>query len=137
MITHLLDTSVYSQPLKKRPLPSVIDRWSGLGDGSLAISAVCEAELMHGLWKRDVERLWADYRTILENRLLILPVDKSVADLFGQLRAHTEKIGTPRSEFDLLIAATARHHDLVIATCNVRHFVGLPGLRVEDWSVPG
>lgn len=52
MISHLLDTSVYSQRLRPRPLPSVVDRWRRLGDSSLAISCICEAELRYGLASR-------------------------------------------------------------------------------------
>jgi predicted nucleic acid-binding protein len=35
---------------------------------------------------------------------------------------------------DLLIAATAKQHDLVIATLNAKDFEDIPGLRVDDWS---
>ena len=48
--SHLLDTSVYSQVLKPRPLPSVVRRWRLLGDDRLAISSICEAELLYGLF---------------------------------------------------------------------------------------
>lgn len=37
--------------------------------------------------------------------------------------------------FDLLIAATALSHRLILATLNARHFDGIPGLHVEDWSL--
>lgn len=134
MITHLLDTSVYSQPLRKRPLPSVIERWMKLGDSALCISAVCEAELLFGLEKFDHERAWTDYRSLLENRLVILPVDKAVSAAYGRLRNQIERAGTPRTDFDLLIAATAIAHDLTLATCNIRHFKNLPGLRAESWA---
>ena len=61
MPTHLLDTSVYCQPLKPKPLPSVERRWRDLGDAALAISAICEAELLYGLeWKQSA-RLHAQY----------------------------------------------------------------------------
>jgi len=48
-LTHLLDTSVYCQPLKPTPVEGVVRRWRKLGDASLAISVVCEAELRFGL----------------------------------------------------------------------------------------
>ena len=38
------------------------------------------------------------------------------------------------SDFDVLIAATAKTHGLTVATLNVRHFEGVHGLAVEDWS---
>ena len=32
-VSHLLDTSVYCQPLRKKPHASVVARWELLGDG--------------------------------------------------------------------------------------------------------
>jgi predicted nucleic acid-binding protein len=135
--THLLDTSVYSQPLKPWPLPGVVDRWRALGDASLAISSISEAELLFGLHKRNSTRLWTEYRARLENKLPILVVDKAVGDCFGKLKALMTEQGTPRSDFDLMIAATAIRHRLVLATLNARHFIGLPGLDVEVWEDAG
>ena len=60
-----------------------MDRWKNLGDDSLAISGICEAELRYGLAR----------------------------------------------------AATALAYRLVLATLNARHFDGIPGLQVQDWSV--
>jgi predicted nucleic acid-binding protein len=104
-----------------------------LGDACLAISSICEAELLYGLEKRNSERLWQEYHAGLENRLVLLPVDQAVARRFARLKAWMESHGEPRADFDLLIAATALAHGLTIATGNVRHFEGIPELKVEDW----
>jgi len=95
---------------------------------------ICEAELVFGLQKRNSPRLWTEYRYYLENKLIIIPVDKQVADSYGLLRSRMEKIRDPRADFDLLIAATALSHQLILATCNPRHFEGIEKLRVEDWT---
>lgn len=134
MLTHLLDTSVYSQRLRPKPLESVVRRWQKCGDSTLAISAICEAELIFGLEKRNSDRLWVEYREFLEDRLALLPIDKQVAARFGRLKSEQERIGQPRADFDLLIAATAAVHNLTLATLNPRHFEGLTGLIVENWS---
>jgi predicted nucleic acid-binding protein len=42
--------------------------------------------------------------------------------------------GPPRPEVDLLIAATARVHSLVVATLDLSHFSDIAGVVVEDWS---
>ncbi len=59
--SHLLDTSVYCQPIKPKPLPSVEHRWRVLGDEALAISVVTEAELLYGLQLAQSRNLQASY----------------------------------------------------------------------------
>lgn len=134
MLTHLLDTSVYSQRLRPRPVEAVVRRWRQIGDRALAIPAIAESEVLYGLEKKQSERLWREYRDYLENRLAILPLDKPVAAAFARIKAEQERKGKPRADFDLLIAATAIEHRLVLVTLNSRHFTGISGLRLEDWS---
>ena len=129
--THLLDTSVYSQPIRKAPLRSVQRRWAVLGDRSLSTSVICEAEVLQGLVAKGSERLWQAYRSVLKGRVHVLPVDLRVAELYARVQAASTRA---RPAFDLLIAATALVHDLTLATCNVRHFDDMEGLTVEDWS---
>jgi predicted nucleic acid-binding protein len=133
-LTHLLDTSIYCQPLKPRPLPGVERRWRSLGDDALAVSAICEAEVLYGIELKQSTRLLALYDQLLRNRLMLLPVDAAVAKSFSQIKAAARKKGFAASDFDFLIAATAKAHGLIVATLNVRHFDGLQGLAVEDWS---
>lgn len=132
---YLLDTSVYSQRLRPKPLPTVIRRWRHVGDVRLAVSAICEAELLFGLEKRQSDRLWREYETYLKDRLQCIPVDLSVAKAYATLRARLERTGAPRADFDLVIAATGLAYNLKIATLNPRHFAGIPGLIVEDWAL--
>ena len=132
--SHLLDTSVYCQPLKPRPLPSVRGRWEALGDEVLAISVVCEAELFYGLELKQSANLVAKYDALLKNRLHTFPVDVKIAATFGQTKAAARKSGHACPDFDILIAATAKVHGLILATLNYRHFAGIEGLALEDWS---
>ena len=39
--------------------------------------------------------------------------------------------------FDVLIAATALVHNLVLVTNNTKHFVVYEGLGLEDWTSSG
>jgi hypothetical protein len=133
-VSHLLDTSVYSQPLRLSPLASVRARWNALGDDKLAISHACEAEVLYGLAVRRSARLTRQYRAILEGRLQSLPLDGQVARAFASLKAAGRAAGRSCSDFDFVIAATARVHSLVLATLNYRDFRWMQGLAVEDWS---
>lgn len=67
-----------------------------------------------------------------------LPFDEVSAEHYGPIRAALEKAGTPIGSNDLLIAAAARAHGLILVTHNVKEFLRVSGLRVEDWEeAPG
>ena len=134
MPSHLLETSVYCQPIKPKPLPSVERRWRKLGDGALAISVICEAEMLYGLQWKQSAKLNSLYELLLQDRLLTLTVDAAVAKTFSQIKVGCRKKGFSASDFDFLIAATAKAQGLILATLNVCHFNGIEGLAVEDWS---
>ena len=54
------------------------------------------------------------------------------ADIFATLRKRGEII----SDADILIAATAIVHSLVLVTNNLDHFQRISDLRVETWRSP-
>jgi len=108
--------------------------WRQHGDEALAISVICEAELRFGIEKKKSERLRRDFATLLQGRLVSFDVDMAIAAVFGELKAQASRKGLRPSDFDLLIAATAKTHALTVATLNVRHFTGLDGVAAEDWS---
>ena len=133
-MTHLLDTSVYSQRLRRHPVAGVVRRWSELGDPSLAISIICEAEVLFGLEKEGSRRLWAEYEHYLKHKLVVLPLDRKVIETYARIKAGTLAAGHRIGEFDLLIGATALANQLTLATLNARDFHDIPGLVVEDWA---
>ena len=135
-LSHLLDTSVFSQPIKDRPLQAVLDRWSNLRENAFCTSAICLAETLQGLRQRDSLKYWHRYRELLENQYPILSFNASVADTFSVLAADMRRRGKPKPVVDLMIAATACLHGLVLATLNAHDFAEIPGLTVEDWNHP-
>ncbi|MDX2226847.1 MAG: type II toxin-antitoxin system VapC family toxin [Verrucomicrobiae bacterium] len=135
-LTHLLDTSVYCQPLKPKPLPSVIGRWKILGDETLCTSIFCWAEVRQGLYLKNSDRLWEAFQEELDGRYPILDFDRASADHFARINARLRSEGRPKPSLDILIASTARAHGLILATCNYRDFDGIEGLAVEDWTHP-
>jgi predicted nucleic acid-binding protein len=132
--SHLLDTSVFCQPLKRKPLPQVVACWKALGDNALCTSIICEAEVLFGIEKSASQRLRVEYEEVLLGRLPIIGLDRQVICAYAQIKADLMGKGLPRPEFDLLIAATARVHSLVVATLDRAHFSDIAGVVVEDWS---
>ncbi len=132
---YLLDTSVYSQPLKRRPLDSVIEKWKNTGDTACCISVFCEMEVLQGIQIVDSKRLKSKYELILKDRIPILDFSLPEAQIFAEIQADSIRSGRTRPVIDLCIAATALSQGCILATLNHKDFSGIPGLRVENWEI--
>ena len=60
--------------------------------------------------------------------------DDEVLEKYVTTRLELERSGTPISEADLWIAATALASDGTVVTNNTKEFGRVPGLYAEDWS---
>ncbi len=132
-LTHLLDTSVYSQPIKKKPLWTVTDHWKSIGDQNLCISIFCETEILQGLEMKKSTNLWNAYNSILKDSLPIINFTMEAVKVYAKIQADCARTGKTRPVFDLLIASTAIANNLILATCNYKDFIDIPGLKTEDW----
>ena len=63
----------------------------------------------------------------------VLPVTCEIAKKAAEIDAQLAKAGQVISYLDVVIAATALHHALILVTRNVRHFQRVPGLRLETY----
>lgn len=134
MPRYLLDTSIYSQPLRRRPDLAATHRWQKVGDSACAVSVVSVAEVEWGLHKLASPATWTRYEALLKPRLVIVPSAVLAWSRFSRLKAAQMSLGRPVADLDLLIAATALSMGLILATLNFRHFALVEGLSVEDWS---
>jgi tRNA(fMet)-specific endonuclease VapC len=130
-IRYLLDTNIVSD-LIRNPQGKVTTRIVDVGEAAVATSIIVSSELRFGATKRGSARLSSQLEEILAV-LPILPLEKPADASYGQLRAALESAGTPIGANDMLIAAQALSLDMTIVTDNVREFVQVPGLRVENW----
>lgn len=131
---YLFDTSVYSQLLCPRPLLRVVEKWESCHHQEITTSAICEAELLKGLEWKQSPKLWSNYQRLLKGRYSVIPFDQTCAEVFAKIYADGRRTGQTREGMDLMVAATARAHGLIIATLNAKHFAGIEGVAVEDWS---
>jgi len=71
---------------------------------------------------------------VLENftTAQVLPFDDAAATVFSDFRKRRVRIGV----MDLRIAAIAFSRDMTVLTRNVGDFRRVPGLKVEDWTIP-
>jgi len=137
-VKYLLDTNVVSMldPRRHAQAPALID-WLDRNGASLFLSVMTIAEIEAGILKlrrqRKIER--ADE---LENLVTaistefghrVLPVDSETARHIARLGelVYRQPIGLP----DLIIAATAVRHGLVLLTHNIRE-LGRLGIAASD-----
>ena len=125
----MADTNVISEFVKKSPDANVM-RWLQSVE-RMAISAVTLEEAHFGLsWQPDVRKL-ALFNALVERMHAVYPVSAAIAMRAGVLRGQFQAQGISRSAPDMLIAATALEHQLVLATRNVRDFTGC-GVQVVN-----
>lgn len=131
----LLDTNSCIHVLNGTSAP-VIARFRASSPRQLALCAVVKAELLYGARKsrrvgENIARLDRFFAPMPS-----LPFDDACAATYGMLRADLASRGTPIGSNDLMIAAIARVHDLIVATNNIDEFSRVVGLGVEDWEQP-
>lgn len=132
-MSFLVDTDICSAHL--RNTRGVGSRFIQYG-GNLCISTVSLAELYAWASREKSPPRYMDGLMALLSDMAILDVDHEVSRRFGQLRGSMLDRGLVVPGMDLLIAATALVHGLVMVTHNTRHFANIPGLLVADWLVP-
>ena len=121
---YLLDTMVLSETIRQRPDPRVIDWYRGVPSADAFISVLSIGEIEGGIARAQrrsnpfAQRLvaWLD-QTLTAYRDRVLIADVAVVRRWGRLCEALGHAGT-----DLLIAATALEHGLIVVTRNRRHF---------------
>ena len=125
----LADTNVISEFVKSTPDAQVM-RWLESVQ-LMAISAVTLEEAHFGLaWQPNTRKL-ALFNALVERMHSVYPITPVIAQRGGALRGQFQAQGITRSAPDMLIAATAIEHQLVLATSNVRDFLGC-GVQVVN-----
>ena len=132
----VLDTNVLSELVKPKPNPAVWERVLAAPKGTLYASEMTRYELRFGaLLHPTPARLWARIQALVLVVPHWVPVTAAISDRAAHITAHLRRIGKPSDVVDPFIAATALELGMAVVTRNVRHFVAVEGLRVEDWFV--
>jgi tRNA(fMet)-specific endonuclease VapC len=138
-LRYLLDTSIVSEPVSKKPNARVMKRLDVAGP-ECAIAAPVWHELTYGCRRlakgRRRTALEAYLRDVVRNSFQILPYDEAAAEWHGEERARLESVGRRAPFVDSQIAAIAHVHGLVLVTANHTDFDCFRGLTVENWSTP-
>ena len=130
----LIDSNVFSDLMRPRPDPRVVDFFKSVPVAQQSMSVLTVGEIRYGIQRlpmgvrRDRLTAWLEDEVVATLGDRILPMTLAVAERWGQLKAEA---GRTLPVVDSMIAATALHHGLDLATRNTNDFVGL-GLRLID-----
>jgi tRNA(fMet)-specific endonuclease VapC len=134
---YLLDTSIVSVPVSKKPDPAILKRLHTHG-AECAIAAPVWHELTYGCRRLPKGKrrtaLEAYLRDVVRPSFPNLPYDEAAATWHGEERARLDGLGRPAPFVDGQIAAIAHVHGLVLVSTNETDFRGFKGLTVENWS---
>jgi len=135
----LIDTDVLSEARKPDGNAMVKQRLASAQPDDLFISVISIGEITHGIarlpagakrreleaWLSVTERHFADR---------ILPIDRDIAQLWGEITAKASIAGRTLHAADGLIAATALIHGLRIMTRNVKDYDPTGVLVSNPWE---
>ena len=96
-----------------------VERIAPLLSEGIGISIISLAEIYEGF-----------YGSTNRDALEVLYLDEEICRIFAQERRRLRSIGSLFGDFDLLIGATAIHHNLTVLTNNRRHFGRIEGISI-------
>ncbi|HEY9749657.1 MAG TPA: type II toxin-antitoxin system VapC family toxin [Allocoleopsis sp.] len=132
---YLLDTCVISDFIKGES--GTLVRLKQTSPTDIAVSSITVMELRYGLVlnPQRAQKVEPTIASFLAS-VTILPFSTVEAEQAAQIRAALKSQSQPIGAYDVLIAATALQHNLVMVTANLREFVRVPGLMTENWRQP-
>jgi tRNA(fMet)-specific endonuclease VapC len=128
----MLDTDICIYVIKNRS-DYLLTKLRANAAAGIGISSITAAELHFGVAKTHSEKNAKALDEFLAS-LEIADFDDVAAREYGTVREALERAGTPIGPLDTQIAAHARQLGVIFVTNNVREFVGVQGLRLENWA---
>lgn len=134
-MTYFLDTNIVVFCLRGKS-SAAMRRLHTVAAGDIRIPLQVHAELLVGAAKSaNPPRSKARVAEFIAPFAVSWP-DGAVVEHYVDIRASLEAQGTPISEADPWIAATARAANGTLVTDNTREFGRVPNLSVADWTLP-
>jgi len=131
-VKYLLDTNAVIAILKGESL--FLTRLHAHLPADFGMPSIVAHELYYGAHKS--QKAASNVARIEALQFEVVSFDAEDAQHAGEIRAQLAHMGTPIGPYDALIAGQARARQLILVTHNVREFVRVPGLQIEDWHAP-
>ena len=136
----LLDTNVISELMRPQPNPQVLAWVDGLDPARVAISAMSEAEILHGIArlpdgrrKQGLQQSWDELvAEIFTGR--VWPFSSEAAHWYADLLSARERLARPMATADAVIAATVLAHGAQLATRDLADFADLGLDLINPWA---
>lgn len=103
------------------------------GFENLGYSIISHAELYFGAYNSAQKDKNLQAIQIVNQKLALVNFNAEAAQLFGMTKADLKQQGNIILDADIMIAAIALSHKLVLVTNNEKHFIRIPDLRIENW----
>jgi len=126
----MVDTNVF---IRFEKTGKAIDFTAWESSQRIYVSAVIVSELLVGVHRADTEERRQRRSAFVEaviSRIGVLDFTVAAARVHAEIHADLAKKGQLIGAHDLIIAATARCHNLSLLTDNVEEFARVPGLHV-------
>ena len=131
---YLLDTNTCIRYINGRVL-NIRVKLASVPLVEVGVSTITKSEMFYGSAKSQTPEISLKKQLEFLVTLQNVPFDEKSASVYGKIRANLEQQGTPIGGNDMLIAATALTHQLILVTHNTREFNRIAGLQIEDWEI--
>jgi predicted nucleic acid-binding protein len=136
----LLDTNVVSENVRPLPNKSVVTWIAQRPPAETAISIITVAELHVGALSAGNQARRIEIARWIEDEVMnsfagrVLPLTTDILIDWLQLGQRFAAKGKTRAPADLLIACTARVHDLIVVSRNTRDFANTGIIVYDPWN---
>ncbi len=136
----VLDSNVLSELMRPEPDRLVMCWANRLDPQNIAITAMNDAEILHGLCRlspgrrqKALRQAWEEISaTLLAGRVLAFTAE--AARWYAEVVSRRERLARPISTADAVIAAIALCHGAQLATRNSRDFEAIGLELINPWS---
>jgi tRNA(fMet)-specific endonuclease VapC len=128
---YLLDTNICAFYLRGKF--NIAEAIKARGYKNCCISEVTVAELRFGAENSANPAKHHQLVDTFLKRIAVIPITDCI-NTYAEVRARLNRRGTPvHNNFDLIIAASAIYYKLILVTDNMKDFINIAGIQIENW----